>query len=198
MNKKSFLIINPGSATLKWALFSEDNLENPLQSESVQSEPIQSEHGALANIESLVRSDVFNFAQVIIIRFVHGGNYFHKATLVNEAVLKILEGLIDLAPLHNQQSFMCASIIFKKLIENSSAKTLRQKPPKLIAVFDTEFFHDLPEVAKTYGLPFALQKKYHIRRYGFHGFAHHAMHKQLVDNFPEAKKIITLQLGSGC
>ena len=59
------------------------------------------------------------------------------------------------------------------------------------AVFDTMFFSELPEVAKTYAIPKEITEKYNIRRYGFHGLSHEYVSKGLKG------KTITCHLGSG-
>ncbi len=71
-----------------------------------------------------------------------------------------------------------------------------------MAVFDTVFHADLPDYAYTYGLPYELYKKYHIRRYGFHGTSHQYVTRQaaeFLDNTYGIKntRLISLHLGNG-
>ncbi len=127
----------------------------------------------------------------MVIRFVHGGNDFVTPITIDNVRLRALEELTSLAPLHNQQALLISKEISK------SAPGLRQ-----IAVFDTEFFHDLPRVAQLYGLPNELILKYGIRRFGFHGFAHASMlkewHRLHGRHSNQDIRLITIQLGSGC
>jgi acetate kinase len=75
---------------------------------------------------------------------------------------------------------------------------------RIFAVFDTEFFHSLPVSAQLYGLPRHLIQRHRIRRFGFHGFAHAGLHERWrtvvdgQDRVSSDKRVVTLQLGSGC
>lgn len=50
-----------------------------------------------------------------------------------------------------------------------------------VAVFDTAFHAGLPACARTYAIPPALAERYRIRRYGFHGLAHRWMWERYLD-----------------
>ena len=70
----------------------------------------------------------------------------------------------------------------------------------VIAVFDTAFHQTLPEVARTYALPVELCARYGLRRYGFHGISHAHVSEQLIERLgrgAKGTKIITCHLGSG-
>jgi len=127
--------------------------------------------------------------QVLIVRVVHGGYRFQSPIKVNDENLLQLKELVSLAPLHNKVSI--------DLIEQWRK---RSGLTQIFAVFDTEFFANLPDVAKTYGLPRLLIEKHQIRRFGFHGFAHQGMLKQwqLLNPNKTHYRIVTAQLGSGC
>lgn len=94
-------------------------------------------------------------------RLVHGGTLFQSPTWVDEVVLNQLDEVIDLAPLHNPPAI--------RLV-----KACQQRYPELpqILVFDTAFHATIPDYARQYALPRALQDKLHIRKYGFHGISH--------------------------
>lgn len=71
----------------------------------------------------------------------------------------------------------------------------------MVAVFDTAFHHNMPAHASTYALPHALAAQHRIRRYGFHGIAH----ASLADGYARTTgqrladtRLITLHLGNGC
>lgn len=79
---------------------------------------------------------------------------------------------------------------------------VRQSLPEtlVIAVFDTAFHQTLPKVAYTYALPVELCARYGLRRYGFHGISHAYVSAQLIDRLGRGAagtKIITCHLGSG-
>ena len=124
-------------------------------------------------------------------RVVHGGKYFSNPTTIDENVLRKIEQLNELAPLHNPA---CLSGIYE-------TQTFLNDSVPMVAVFDTTFHHTLPAKAATYAIPYELGEQHHIRKYGFHGIAHaslahsYATHTgcQLND-----QRLITMQLGNGC
>src|SRR5918999_4483483 len=95
-------------------------------------------------------------------RVVHGGNKFKSAVRIDENVIKILDSLCDLAPLHNPSSVSGI---------HAARKVLGAAVP-MVATFDTSFHQTIPEKAAIYALPYELATKHNIRRYGFHGLAH--------------------------
>jgi acetate kinase len=124
-------------------------------------------------------------------RVVHGGGLFTQPTLITSGVLDGIEGLNELAPLHNPAAV--AGI-------RAALEVFGPDTPNY-AVFDTAFHSTLPEHAYTYALPHDLAEKHKIRRYGFHGTAHEYMLLQYAQarGIPTSEaNIITLQLGNGC
>ncbi len=95
-------------------------------------------------------------------RVVHGGERFSAPTFINHAVEKEIDGLSELAPLHNPA---CLAGI-------RGARTILGERVITVAVFDTAFLQTMPAVAKTYALPDDLASRHRIHRYGFHGIAH--------------------------
>jgi len=124
-------------------------------------------------------------------RIVHGGEFFTAPVFLNDIVIRSLEHLGHPAPLHNPPA----------LATIRAAASIFPDHTRYVGVFDTEFHTTLPGVAKTYALPYKLNEKYDIRRYGFHGMAHQYMTERYayhVGKEPSEVSIITLQLGSGC
>jgi acetate kinase len=72
----------------------------------------------------------------------------------------------------------------------------------MVGVFDTAFFHALPDHVRAYALPSPWAAgPQSIRRYGFHGLAHRYMAERYSATYAAGKpstRIITLQLGHGC
>jgi acetate kinase len=123
-------------------------------------------------------------------RVVHGGERFTHSTLVDGGVWRELERLIDLAPLHNPHN----------LRGIAAARAVLGKDVPQVAVFDTAFHHTLPETAYLYAVPYQLYRRYHVRRYGFHGTSHRYIawrYRKLTGRTREATRIITLHLGNG-
>jgi acetate kinase len=122
-------------------------------------------------------------------RVVHGGEFFSRPTVIDDAVVEQIEALSPLAPLHNPANAQ-------------GIRAARAALPHLthVAVFDTAFHSTLPNRAKHYALPASLAKKHGIRRYGFHGPSHGYV-ANLAANFLEAKlqdlRVITCHLGNG-
>ncbi len=91
-------------------------------------------------------------------RVVHGGEKFDSAKLVDEDVLKEIENLAPLAPLHNPACLM-------------GIKAIMDVAPNLknVVVFDTAFHQTMPNFNYLYAIDYKYYEKYKIRRYGFHG-----------------------------
>ena len=70
----------------------------------------------------------------------------------------------------------------------------------VVAVFDTAFHQTLPAVASTYALPVELSARYGLRRYGFHGISHAYVSERVIQRLGRGVKdtrIITCHLGNG-
>ena len=123
-------------------------------------------------------------------RVVHGGEDFARSQRIDETVLRALDELVELAPLHNPHNI--AGI-------RAATRVFGPGVPQ-VAVFDTAFHHSLPEVAFLYGLPYQLYRRYKVRRYGFHGTSHRYVahrYRQLTGQPREGTRLITLHLGNG-
>jgi acetate kinase len=123
-------------------------------------------------------------------RVVHGGEHFASAARIDPAVSEKLEALNHLAPLHNPHALAVIAAVEKRFPDVPA-----------VAEFDTAFFSDLPETARTYAIPAELAVHYGIRRYGFHGLAHQYMSRQLESLAPrraQRARVVSLHLGQGC
>ncbi|MCX6076487.1 MAG: acetate kinase [Campylobacterales bacterium] len=154
---------------------------------------IKNHHDGLEKIISLLSKHKLlkNFTSLSAIghRVVHGGEEFKSATVIDENVIKKIEALIPLAPLHNPANLEGILVAIKK------APNVPQ-----IAVFDTSFHSHMPEEAYIYALPYEMYEKHKIRRYGFHGTSHSYVLKQtakLLQKNVNELNIITLHLGNG-
>ncbi|TNF48913.1 acetate/propionate family kinase, partial [bacterium] len=121
-------------------------------------------------------------------RVVHGGERYRVATLIDKDVIKTIEELSMLAPLHNPHNLSGI------LACNNSLPGIDQ-----VAVFDTAFHHTIPEEVYLYAIPLDLYRKYGIRKYGFHGTSHkYVMLKAQEILHREHVNLITCHLGNGC
>jgi acetate kinase len=122
-------------------------------------------------------------------RVVHGGDRFSDPTVVDDDVLRAVDGLAELAPLHNPA---CATGI----------RAARERLPGVphVAVFDTAFHRDLPARAATYAVPAEWRERFGVRRYGFHGTSHAYVSRRVAALLgrPVAElATIVLHLGNG-
>ena len=124
-------------------------------------------------------------------RVVHGGERFTKSVLVTDSILRDLEDIIELAPLHNPHNLKGIQAV-RELLGGGVPQA---------AVFDTAFHHTLPERAYLYAIPYSLYRRYKLRRYGFHGTSHRYVayrYRILAGATREDTKLVTLHLGNGC
>ena len=122
-------------------------------------------------------------------RVVHGGEKFDHAVLINDSVMKDIEELSSLAPLHNPANLIGI---------RACAENMPGVPQA--AVFDTAFHQTMPKKAYMYGLPYEFYEKYKIRRYGFHGTSHDyvsARAAEILGKDRKDLKIIVCHLGNG-
>jgi len=122
-------------------------------------------------------------------RVVHGGERFTGAVVIDDAVLRAIDELAPLAPLHNPVN--AAGI--------REARRVFSGVPH-VAVFDTSFHHTLPPHAYLYGLPYSYYEQKGIRRYGFHGMSHSHVAlaaAQHLGRGPGELEIISCHLGNG-
>lgn len=122
-------------------------------------------------------------------RVVQGGSIFNEPVIIDESVKNEIRGMIPLAPLHNPANL--------DGIEN--AQSLLPDVPH-VAVFDTAFFHSLPESAARYAINRDIADQYHIRRYGAHGTSHQyvsGLVPDIIGKDPADVNQITLHLGNG-
>jgi acetate kinase len=122
-------------------------------------------------------------------RVVHGGSEFTGPTIVNPAVEDDLEGLADLAPLHNPPAVAAMRAL----------DALRPGLPT-VACFDTAFHATLPAAASTYAIPASWTERWPLRRYGFHGLSHEYASRRaggLLGRPLAELRIVTAHLGAG-
>ena len=126
--------------------------------------------------------------QAIGHRVAHGGEYFKESTLVTDKVIKKIEELIPLAPLHNPANILGMKICME----------LMPNIPN-VAVFDTAFHQTMPETHFLFPVPHEDYTEHHLRKYGFHGTSHNYVSKEAIKllNNKKDSKIIVCHLGNG-
>jgi acetate kinase len=124
-------------------------------------------------------------------RVVHGGERFVRSTLLDEEVIRTIESLTDLAPLHNP-----SNVRGIRAMQDLLGPDLPQ-----VAVFDTAFHQTIPELAFLYAIPYPFYRRHGVRRYGFHGTSHRYVawrYRQIRQMDTTETNLITLHLGNGC
>jgi acetate kinase len=120
-------------------------------------------------------------------RVVHGGAAFAAPVRVDDAVMKQLEALVPLAPLHQPHNLL-------------PIRELARRSPALpqVACFDTAFHHDAPPLSQAFALPASITER-GVRRYGFHGLSYEYIASVLpaVDARAAAGRTVVLHLGNG-
>lgn len=137
-------------------------------------------HGCMKGLEEL---------DAVGHRVVHGGERFNSSALLTEEILQEVTKCIDIAPLHNPPNL-------------KGIRAMEELVPGIpqVGVFDTAFHQTMEPKAYMYGIPFALYKKYGIRRYGFHGTSHRYVSKRACDLLGvdyNTQRIISCHLGNG-
>ena len=122
-------------------------------------------------------------------RIVHGGTVFSGPVRIDAGVVRRLEALTDLAPLHQPKSLAALAAVTAVLPDVPA-----------VACFDTAFHATLPPAAFTYALPPEWRKRWELRRYGFHGLSHaYASRRaaEILGRTPQGLRIVTCHLGAG-
>lgn len=141
---------------------------------------VDKEHGVLGSLGELSAAGH---------RLVHGGEKFTASVLVTPDVVKGIEEVIPLAPLHNPANLQGIRAVMEVLPELPN-----------VAVFDTAFHQTMPPKAYVYGIPYKHYKENGVRRYGFHGTSHSYVSKkaaELLGKPLESLKIVTCHMGNG-
>ncbi len=176
------LVVNAGSSSLKLSVL--DDADALLASETVDAPVGRIDDDAL-------RTAVTTNSPIDAVghRIVHGGTEFTQPVLVDARVLRRLELLTDLAPLHQPKSLRGLELV-TRLLPHLPA----------VACFDTAFHARIPPAAATYALPPQWRHRWDLRRFGFHGLSHaYASRRvaELTGRHLEDLRIITCHLGAG-
>ena len=208
------LVINCGSSSLKYQVIdsvSEQVLAKGLcerigidgrltyqkagSEKEITDKPMPTHKEAISLVLSALTNDktgaLKNLSEIGAVghRIVHGGERFTKSCVIDDEVLKGVEEVSDLAPLHNPAN----------IIGINACRELMPNTP-MVGVFDTAFHQTMPEKAYMYGLPYSYYENYKVRKYGFHGTSHSFVSKraaELEGKAYEQVKTIVCHLGNG-
>lgn len=120
-------------------------------------------------------------------RLVHGGDKYAQSVIIDDDVIRTLENLSALAPLHNPANVLGIKA-FKEVLPNVP----------MVGVFDTAFHQTIKEEQYLYSVPYSWYKVFQIRKYGFHGTSHKYITKVMQEKLKKEKvNLISCHIGSG-
>jgi acetate kinase len=205
------LVLNSGSATVKFALIDPGSGQRVLGGEAEQvGTPeavlyVQREGGTRAAEPLTDGSYPAVIARILADlpgsgsgpglagaghRVVHGGARFTASVLIDDEVIAAIRAVSPLAPLHNPAN----------LAGIEAVRTARPELPQ-VAVFDTAFHQTMPPRAFRYAVPEEWYTRYGVRRYGFHGTSHRFVSERaaaLLGRPLGELRLVTAHLGNGC
>lgn len=208
---KKILVLNSGSSSLKYQLFNVEGDKYDVVAKGLAERigidgskvsikyadgtkkevvnPLPTHNEALQEVFNLLLNGALtdlNEITAVGHRIVHGGEVYANSVMIDENVVKTVEDLSSLAPLHNP-----AGVLGIRAVQ----KALPDVPQ--VAVFDTAFHQTMPKEAFLYGLPLEQYTKHQIRRYGMHGTSHRYIAQEVAKILGENKKVIVCHLGNG-
>jgi acetate kinase len=174
------LVVNAGSSSLKLSVLHDDDV---LEATTVETwdgaehlEPMREFLDSTPGVEAVGH------------RVVHGGPRFRESVAVDGDVISYLDSIDDLAPLHNPRAVAAIRAV-RRLIDVPA-----------VAAFDTSFHATIPDEAATYALPRGWNRRYSLRRYGFHGLSHaYAVRRaaEIVGRSVVDLRVVSCHLGAG-
>lgn len=205
-DKSLVLVVNPGSASRKYALYSDGDqiatvffefedgkVISVLSHKDTKSTDTYDDDGLidvsryvmplLKKKKIICESEKLS---AIGIRVVAPSKRFTQDELVTDESVAALECLQERAPLH----------IKTALIEIKKLKTYFKETP-IIIVSDSAFHTTKPEWASRYGIDTEIADKYDIKRYGFHGISVGSVVCNLKKASMLPSKVVVCHIGSG-
>ncbi|MBQ9692677.1 MAG: acetate kinase [Clostridia bacterium] len=138
------------------------------------------EHGVIKSIDEI---------DAVGHRVAHGGEMCRQSMKVTEKVIKYLETIVPINPLHGPPA----------IAGMKAAQDVLPGVP-MVAVFDTSFYSEIEDFRYVYPIPYEFYEKDGVRRYGFHGTSHRYVSAKLAEVLGkpiEELKIVTCHLGNG-
>ena len=120
-------------------------------------------------------------------RVLHGGEKYSDSVVITDEVIKDIESLTKLGPLHHPGNL-------------AGIRAMKAALPNVVnvAVFDTAFHQTMPDYNYIYPVPYEWYTKYGVRKYGFHGTSHKYITSQMKKRLGnETPNLIICHVGSG-
>lgn len=120
-------------------------------------------------------------------RVLHGGDKYSDSVVITDEVIKDIEDLTKLGPLHHPGN-LAGIRAMKKALPNVTN----------VAIFDTAFHQTMPKENYIYPVPYEWYTKYGVRKYGFHGTSHKYITGEMKKRLnKEDVNLIICHVGSG-
>jgi acetate kinase len=199
----SFLIINSGSSSIKFAIYGIGESEKLKTSGKLDGSLLKgiSSSGETLFEEKVTLEDRDAATGRLIgllqsgghleglagtgYRIVHGGPWYREPVVVDAEVLEKLRRLVDFAPDHIPDQIAAIERIGKLLPKTPS-----------VACFDTAFHRTMPRRAQLYGLTRELADE-GLVRYGFHGLSYSYIVHEMRSRKILPERLIVAHLGNG-
>jgi len=200
------LVSNPGSASRKYALYSDDGAcllkihfevagKNFVYSwqggrDSAQDIPAEINHLAFAasQLPQIINKILGSTPRVefIALRIVAPSSHFQSDAVLDHTAMKKLADLEPRANLHINASLQEAHLLQRAFTG-----------AKILGISDSTFYKDMPALTRHYGLPLKDAAANDIYRFGYHGLAAESVVSKLqkADKLP--KRLVICHLGSG-
>ncbi len=212
MKIDTIIILNAGSSSLKFKLFSKSELKDLVFGQitgiGTQKTKLVIKESTTKNIvkEEIISSDtprnkivvnllndlhtLFPDLNIVVAghRVVHGGTKYITPCIINQEVINDLKSIEYLSPIHLPHNIAPMEILLKEFAN------LPQ-----VACFDTAFHSSNPIHTRYYGIPLELIEKDKVMRYGFHGLSYEYISETLkdLDSTLYNGKVIVCHLGAG-
>ena len=178
------LAVNAGSSSLKFQLYEmpeekvlingyvekiglEDSFWTiKINGEKIKNQRYLKDHNDAVDvlIEELFKNKVIESLDEIKAvghRVLHGGEKYSKSVIITDEVIRDIEDLTKLGPLHHPGNLAGINSM-KKALPNAL----------MVAIFDTAFHQTMKKEHYMYPVPMEWYTKYKVRKYGFHGTSH--------------------------
>ncbi|MBQ7040612.1 acetate/propionate family kinase [Candidatus Saccharibacteria bacterium] len=204
---KLILITNPGSSSRKYALYKGTDLVCSLHfefegkgiictlkkadgSKKVLKQTFKELTSTVANINRILTEEGYlggmSKIDAILARVACPGEYFTKDHIVDEEYLKALEKGKKRAPLH-------VPVVAGEI--EHFVKSFKDTP--ILAISDTSFHTDRPDLMKYYGFDTEIADKADIKKFGYHGLSIGSIVNYMKEQDILPEKLIVCHLGSG-
>jgi acetate kinase len=213
--EKKYLIVNRGSASEKYAIYTKEKRLAFLHIEKAENDKCDYVSTLFINetkeekcVTKKEFNDSLNYAmdiffdnQIIVgkdvreakkeivgmgIRIVAPGKHFQDDKVIDGVYEVEIKKVIHDAPLHLKPTYEMIKLL---------QKTFKNIP--IVGISDSDFHDTIPDKAKYYGISTADTKKHQIQKYGYHGISVESILNKLKTEGPIPEKLIICHIGSG-